>query len=126
MPAATKIAPEMLAKLRDEQSAIEEIRRFYPHVPQKSLARMIRDHNFPALDQDTYLLDLLKRVGYRPLFSVYSVIRRYDRRITQTTANALGRASLLPPRSTFGVRAKRLIRIIGVLIDAILTAPEPW
>ena len=79
-----RIAPEMLARLRDEHAAVVEIRKLYPQVPQKKLARQIREHTFPHIDQR--LSELLKRIGYRTLLSIYSIIRRVDAKPAAETA----------------------------------------
>lgn len=84
-----RTSPEMAAKLKDEHAAILEIRRLYPSVPQKTLARQIRDHNFPLSDNDATLAGLLQRVGYRHFYSTYSVIRRFDKARKAAAAAAL-------------------------------------
>lgn len=59
-----------------EVEAIQELRKEFPAMGQRTLTQKIKDRNF----NDSRLLTTAKEVSDRPYFSIYGVIRRFDKK----------------------------------------------
>lgn len=79
------MASETTESYRTELAAIEKIRAAYPKEPQRTLAKRIiaRSHFIGDEARDAATAS---GGGIRPFFAIYSVIRRYDKRIKAALA----------------------------------------
>lgn len=68
------MASEMTGKFREEQAAIQQLRRIFSDEKQMTLAKRIRTVNFS--DEKNQVL--ARKTSHRSVLSIYSVIRRYD------------------------------------------------
>lgn len=88
------------AVLKRERQEIHEIRKLFPDRPRKTLAKQIVDGKFDAETETGKKALELRGSGlyYRPVLSVYSVLRRFDeknnpkKKLAKTAKKALASA----------------------------------
>ena len=73
------------SKYSDEVDAVENLRRQYPREGQRTLAKRIKSRNFTDPNANSLAAKLISRTEA----GVYGIIRRYDKRISGVTSNAL-------------------------------------